>query len=123
MRIRVDGTELYFDMSHSSPALRGADEQRRGDHQVRDLSRDPPYLPDVPINAGMFEPLHITEPKGTFLHAEYPRPVSGCAAEVSQRIAEAVFDALAQAIPDRLFAAPAGTPATSPWAGPTREGA
>ena len=57
----------------------------------------------------MFEPLHITEPKGTFLHAEYPRPVSGCAAEVSQRIAEAVFDALAQAIPDRLFAAPAGT--------------
>ena len=64
---------------------------------------------DVPINAGMFEPLHITEPKGTFLHAEYPRPVSGCAAEVSQRIAEAVFDALAQAIPDRLFAAPAGT--------------
>jgi N-methylhydantoinase B len=35
--------------------------------------------------------------------------VSGCAAEVSQRIAEAVFDALVPAIPHRLFAAPAGT--------------
>ena len=32
---------------------------------------------------------------------DYPRPVSGCAAEVSQRIAEAVFLALVQAIPDQ----------------------
>ncbi|MFZ8941547.1 MAG: hydantoinase B/oxoprolinase family protein, partial [Gemmobacter sp.] len=39
----------------------------------------------------------------------YPRPVSGCAAEVSQRIAEAVFAALVQAIPERVPAAPAGT--------------
>jgi N-methylhydantoinase B len=35
--------------------------------------------------------------------------VSGCAAEVSQRIAEAVFLALVQAIPDKVTAAPAGT--------------
>jgi N-methylhydantoinase B len=66
-------------------------------------------FPDVPINAGTFAPLHITDPKGTFLYAEYPRPVSGCAAEVSQRIAEAVFAALVQAIPEKLYAAPAGT--------------
>ena len=57
-------------------------------------------FPDVPINAGTFAPLEIIEPKGTFLYAEYPRPVSGCAAEVSQRIAEAVFNALTPAIPD-----------------------
>jgi N-methylhydantoinase B len=66
-------------------------------------------FPEVPINAGTFAPLHIADPEGTFLYAEYPRPVSGCAAEVSQRIAEAVFAALTKAIPDRLFAAPAGT--------------
>ncbi len=66
-------------------------------------------FPDVPINAGTFDPLRIKDPEGTFLYAKYPRPVSGCAAEVSQRIAEAVFDALQKAIPDRLFAAPAGT--------------
>ena len=47
--------------------------------------------------------------RAAFLYARYPRPVSGCAAEVSQRIAEAVFDALVPAIPDQLFAAPAGT--------------
>ena len=109
MRIRVEGSELYFDMSRSSPPCAGPM------NSVAATTKSSIYLairhvfPDVPINAGMFEPLHITEPRGTFLHAEYPRPVSGCAAEVSQRIAEAVFDALAQAIPDRLFAAPAGT--------------
>jgi len=66
-------------------------------------------FPEVPINAGTFDPLNIKDPDGTFLYAKYPRPVSGCAAEVSQRIAEAVFNALVDVIPDLLFAAPAGT--------------
>ena len=66
-------------------------------------------FPDIPLNAGAFEPLQIERPSGTFLDAHYPRPVSGCAAEVSQRIAEAVFLALVQAIPDKVTAAPAGS--------------
>ena len=56
-------------------------------------------FPEAAINAGTFEPLHIVDPDGTFLYAHYPRPVSGCAAEVSQRIAEAVFAALGQGDP------------------------
>jgi N-methylhydantoinase B len=66
-------------------------------------------FPDVPISAGAFEPLSVTGIEGTFLDAQYPRPVSGCAAEVSQRIAEAVFAALVQAIPAHVTASPAGT--------------
>ena len=66
-------------------------------------------FPDVPISAGAFEPLIVRRPAGTFLDAHYPRPVSGCAAEVSQRIAEAVFAAMVQALPDRVTAAPAGS--------------
>jgi len=66
-------------------------------------------FPDVPISAGAFEPLRVKRPEGTFLDAQYPRPVSGCAAEVSQRIAEAVFLALVKALPDRVTAAPAGS--------------
>ena len=65
--------------------------------------------PISPLNSGAFEPLQIKRPEGTFLDARYPRPVSGCAAEVSQRIAEAVFLALVQAIPDKVTAAPAGS--------------
>jgi N-methylhydantoinase B len=66
-------------------------------------------FPDVPINAGCFAPIHVAPPDGTFLYARYPRPVAGCAAEVAQRIMEAVFGAMGKAIPERLFAAPAGT--------------
>src|SRR5262245_56355808 len=109
MRITKRGRTLGFDMSGSSPPCRGPM------NSVIATTKSSIYLavkhvfPDVPINAGMFEPLTIVPPVGTFLYAEYPRPVSGCAAEVSQRIAEAVFSALVKAIPDQVFAAPAGT--------------
>ena len=103
------GDELTFDFAGSSPPCQGPM------NSVIATTRSSVYLaikhifPEVPINAGTFEPLHIIDPDGTFLYAKYPRPVSGCAAEVSQRIAEAVFSALVKALPDRLFAAPAGT--------------
>src|SRR5882762_7191570 len=109
MKITKKGEELLFDMTGSSPPCRGPM------NSVIATTKSAIYLaikhvfPDVPINAGTFEPLKIVEPAGTFLYAKYPRPVSGCAAEVSQRIAEAVFAALTHAIPDLLFAAPAGT--------------
>jgi N-methylhydantoinase B len=109
MKIRKEDTELYFDMAGSSPPCLGPM------NSVIATTCSSVYLamkhifPEVPINAGTFDPLHIEYPDGTFLYAKYPRPVSGCAAEVSQRIAEAVFVALVKAIPDKLFAAPAGT--------------
>ena len=109
MTITKRGETLHFDMSGSSPPCRGPM------NSVLATTKSAIYLaikhifPEVPINAGTFEPLLIEDPDGTFLYAKYPRPVSGCAAEVSQRIAEAVFNALVPAIPHRLFAAPAGT--------------
>jgi N-methylhydantoinase B len=106
---RTPQGELVFDFAGSSPPCRGPM------NSVIATTRSSVYLavkhvfPDVPINAGTFEPLKVIDPEGTFLYAKYPRPVSGCAAEVSQRIAEAVFSALVKAIPGELFAAPAGT--------------
>ncbi len=105
----AEDARLRFDMSGSSPPCRGPM------NSVIATTKSSIYLavkhvfPAVPINAGTFAPLEIVEPHDTFLYAKYPRPVSGCAAEVSQRIAEAVFAALSKAIPEQLFAAPAGT--------------
>ncbi len=105
----ADNAKLAFDMSGSSKPCRGPM------NSVIATTKSSIYLavkhvfPEVPLNAGTFAPLEIVEPHDTFLYAKYPRPVSGCAAEVSQRIAEAVFAALARAIPLQLFAAPAGT--------------
>jgi N-methylhydantoinase B len=103
------GDTLTFDFAGSSPPCRGPM------NSVVATTCSAVYLamrhifPDTPLNAGAFEPLVIRRTIGTFLDARYPRPVSGCAAEVSQRIAEAVFLALVQAIPQHVTAAPAGS--------------
>ncbi|MFK7880315.1 hydantoinase B/oxoprolinase family protein [Roseobacter sp.] len=111
IRLRIDKTpgHLRFDFSESSPPCMGPM------NSVLATTLSSVYLamrhiyPEVPISAGAFAPLEVLRPEGTFLDAQYPRPVSGCAAEVSQRIAEAVFAALVAPLPDRVTAAPAGT--------------
>ena len=111
IKLTVDKTpgHLKFDFSDSSPPCMGPM------NSVLATTLSSVYLamrhifPEVPISAGAFAPLEVVRPVGTFLDARYPRPVSGCAAEVSQRIAEAVFAALVEALPHRVTAAPAGT--------------
>jgi len=109
LAVTKTGETLTFDFAGSSPPCRGPM------NSVVATTYSAVYLamrhifPDTPLNCGAFEPLIVRRPEGTFLDARYPRPVSGCAAEVSQRIAEAVFLALVQAIPDKVTAAPAGS--------------
>lgn len=109
LKVTREAERLVFDFTGSAPPCLGPM------NSVRATTLSSVYLamrhifPDVPISAGAFEPLEVTGIEGTFLDAQYPRPVSGCAAEVSQRIAEAVFAALVQAPPERVTAAPAGT--------------
>ena len=109
LSVTKTGDELDFDFSRSSPPCQGPM------NSVLATTLSSVYLamrhifPNVPISAGAFEPLKVKTPAGTFLDAHYPRPVSGCAAEVSQRIAEAVFAALVGPLPELVTAAPAGT--------------
>lgn len=107
--VTVSGTGITFDFSRSSKPCRGPLNSVWATTQSAVFIGMKHIFPNVPMNAGCFAPLTVLRPKGTFLYAEYPRPVAGCSAEVSQRIMEAVFLALAKAIPGKLFAAPAGT--------------
>ncbi|WPZ15742.1 hydantoinase B/oxoprolinase family protein [Nitratireductor rhodophyticola] len=109
LAIEKKGDTLTFDFEGSSPPCMGPM------NSVLATTLSSVYLamrhifPEVPLSAGAFEPLIINRPEGTFLDARYPRPVSGCAAEVSQRIAEAVFAAMVKALPEKVTAAPAGS--------------
>jgi N-methylhydantoinase B len=109
LAVEKAGDTLTFDFAGSSPPCAGPM------NSVLATTLSSVYLamrhifPDVPMSAGAFEPLIVKRPEGTFLDAKYPRPVSGCAAEVSQRIAEAVFAAMVQALPEEVTAAPAGS--------------
>jgi N-methylhydantoinase B len=109
LEMTVKGSDISFDFSKSSAPCKGPLNSVWATTQSAVYVAVKHIFPDVPINAGCFRPLHVKEPRGTFLYAEYPRPVAGCAAEVSQRIMEAVFIAMGQAIPARMFASPAGT--------------
>ncbi len=103
------GTDLNFDFLRSSPPCQGPMNCVFATTESAVFLAIRHIFPEVPLSAGAFEPLHVARPEGTFLDAHYPRPVSGCAAEVSQRVAESVFLALAEALPQRVTAAPAGT--------------
>jgi N-methylhydantoinase B len=64
---------------------------------------------DVPAAAGLMLPVEVIAPEGTIVNARPPAAVAGGNVETSQRIVDVVLRGLAQAIPDRIPAAAAGT--------------
>jgi N-methylhydantoinase B len=64
---------------------------------------------DAPATAGILRPMTLTTAPGSIVDALPPAPVAGGNVETSQRIVDVLLRALAQAIPDRVPAASAGT--------------
>jgi len=65
--------------------------------------------PDVPPNAGCYDPIEVHSPAGTLLNPDPPAAVVGGNVETSQRVADVVFRALSEAVPERVPAAGQGT--------------
>jgi N-methylhydantoinase B len=64
---------------------------------------------DVPAAAGLMRPIQVIVPRGSVVNAQAPAAVAGGNVETSQRIVDVLLKALAQAIPNRIPAAAAGT--------------
>ncbi len=64
---------------------------------------------ELPNNGGYMRPIEVKTRRGSLLDARPPRPVAAGNVETSQRIADSVFGALAQALPDRIPAASNGS--------------
>lgn len=64
---------------------------------------------DAPATAGILRPLKLVTVSGTIVDARPPAPVAGGNVETSQRIVDVLMRALAQAVPERVPAASAGT--------------
>ncbi|MFB6138360.1 MAG: hydantoinase B/oxoprolinase family protein [Halobacteriaceae archaeon] len=71
---------------------------------VRSLVAD-----DVPSNHGCFEPVTVRAPAGSLVNPDPPAAVVGGNVETSQRVADVVFRALADAAPERVPASGQGT--------------
>lgn len=65
--------------------------------------------PSIPANGGCYRPLSLVAPEGTIVNASPPAAVAAGNVETSQRIADVLLGALAQAAPDRVPAASQGT--------------
>lgn len=109
LQLTVDGSDIHLDFSNSSSPCRGPMNSVIGTTKSACYIALKHTFPDVPLNAGCFRPIHIEAPTSTFLNAALPRPVAGCAAEVSQRLIDVVMGALGQAMPEHLSAGVVGT--------------
>jgi N-methylhydantoinase B len=65
--------------------------------------------PTAPMNEGVLRPISVFAPEGSLVNPRRPAPVSGGNLETSQRIADTVFRALAEALPSRVPAASHGS--------------
>ena len=106
--LTVAGDTLTADFTGSSPQVRGAINATYSFVAavvalcVRTVMRE-----DVPNTAGLFAPLRVIVPEGSVLNVRMPG-ASSMRGITGFRMADAVFGALAQMLPDRVFAAGEG---------------
>jgi len=107
--MEVSGTNITFDFSRSSAPVQGPLNSAISATTAAVYLAIKHVIPEVPINAGCFEPVTVVASDEVFLNAKYPKAVSGSSAEVSLRVVDAVLGCMAQALPGRVPAACFGT--------------
>lgn len=110
LAIDSDAGSLHADFTGSSPQVHGSI------NAVRAITLSACFYVlrcllehDAPATAGILRPLTLVTPVGSIVDARPPAPVAGGNVETSQRIVDTLLRALAQAAPDRVPAASAGT--------------
>ncbi len=110
VRLSVGGGSLVADFSGSHPQIEG------NINAVEAVTRSCLYYtvrvatdPSIPANGGCYRPLDLVVPEGTLVSARPPAAVAAGNVETSQRIADTLLGALAQALPERIPAASQGT--------------
>src|SRR5262249_5715079 len=122
--LTVDGEAMHLDFAGSGPQSRGDLNVVRGALLATVYYAIKAILdPSVPANGGFYRAIRVEAPLGTIVSATPPAPV-GWRTQTCQRIADVVFGALAQALPQRVPAAGNGANAAIVFSGvdPSRGG-
>ncbi len=108
--ISIDGDALHADLTGSAPQIEG------NVNTVRAVAESCLYYavrvatdPTIPTNGGCYRPITLETRPGSIVDALPPAAVAAGNVETSQRIADTLLGALAQAAPDRVPAASQGT--------------
>ncbi len=108
VRVHIHGDELTVDFEGSSPQVRGAINVATPMTRsacfccVRAVMRS-----NIPDNEGFCLPIKVLAPPGSIVNPSFPAAVGARGATV-HRLCDAVFGALAQAVPTRVMAADEG---------------
>lgn len=108
--VRIEGGNLVADFTGTHPQVEG------NLNAVEAVTRSCLYYavrvatdPTIPANGGCYRLLHLVAPSGSLVNAVPPVAVAAGNVETSQRIADVLLGALAQAAPTRVPAAGQGT--------------
>jgi len=110
VEVRIDGGELEADFTGTAAQVDG------NINAVAAVTRSCLFFavrvaadPTLPTNGGCHRPLRLLTPAGSLVDATFPAAVAAGNVETSQRIADVLLGALAQAAPNRVPAAGQGT--------------
>lgn len=108
--VTIAGSDLFADFTGTAPQVEG------NINAVEAVTRSCLFFavrvatdPAIPANGGCYRSLHLHSPLGTLVNPTPPAAVAAGNVETSQRIADVLLGALAQAAPDRVPAAGQGT--------------
>src|SRR5579885_2842133 len=114
--IKVRGDSVVVDFSGTAPQVKSAI------NVPYSLTCSAAYIclrgvlaADAPANDGLFEPVEVIAPKGCLLNPHFPAAIGG-RGMMLWRICDMMFGALAQAMPERIFAAGEGGVASFTYA-------
>jgi N-methylhydantoinase B len=103
LRLEVKGDEISFDFTGTDEA------QPTFANMIGTTTKTCCFValkmifPDVPINAGCYRPYTFNIPKNSFINSDPPHATT-LNPEITGRVVDVVMTALAQAIPDKVYA-------------------
>lgn len=101
--LTIKGSDILVDFAGSDPICKGSiNSPFANTASAAYYSLQFFLAPHAPSNAGMFAPIKISLPDNCWLNAKWPAPTIGCTTLASSKITSAIWQALAQAIPDRV---------------------
>jgi N-methylhydantoinase B len=114
LTVRKRGDRLVADFAGTDPQVPGPmnaplSVTASGIYCGLKMAIDPNNL--IPPNSGCWRTIDVRAPKGCVVNAEFPAPVVYANHEISHRVADMVFGALAPFMPDHVMACSQGTSA------------
>jgi N-methylhydantoinase B/oxoprolinase/acetone carboxylase alpha subunit len=105
VKLIVQGSDIIVDFEGTDPPCKGAINSPMANTMSATLYSLQFFLaPHAPANEGMFVPIQVRLPEHCWLNAKWPSPTIGCTTLTSSKITSAIWQALAQAIPERIAA-------------------